>query len=160
MLFSNMILNHTNNFMDDQEPEILNSESSLDSSLWLNSQCQLLEKRQEEYLALSHELEMLNDIYNDMSTLTNNQQFLVDKSEQLITTTKTRLIQAENILHDSSLFYKRNIWLKTGLYFIIGSSVGIGTGGFGLLIGLKPAIAFAFGSGFGLFGASIAAVKI
>ena len=136
---------------------LLASDSSMDQSLWLSAHCDLLVKRQEEYLALSRELNSLNEIYNDIRELVGQQEEPLDQVEQLVlqTTERTEVAQAQ--LQQGSILQRSGLWLRVGLVVLVGTTIGAGAGGVAILIGLKPLAALALGSSCGLLVTGVAA---
>lgn len=132
-----------------------------DPNLWLNAHRESLERKQKEFSSLNREIEMLTEINKDLGKLVNNQQPLLDETEDHVLSSLQHSEKANSILDLAHRFQNSSLALKTGVYLAVGTALGSGIGSFGLLLGIKPILALSVGGGVGAVVSGItAAVKI
>lgn len=133
---------------------------SEDPNLWISSHCESLKKREQEYMELSQELEMLVEIHKDMESLVKQQQSPLDKTETYISDSLHQMLHSNIALNLAHKFQKSSTLIQTGGFLILGTALGSGIGSFALLIGIKPLMALAIGGGVGALISGMVATKI
>lgn len=122
-------------------------DSSYDSELWLTAHTQLLQQRQDKVSELSKDIEMLNEMYKDLNLRIESQQEDLNLLQDHIIVTEDKVITANKELATAQSLKSTNTSLKLILLGIATTGVAAGTGGIGLLIGLKPLSIFLISSG-------------
>jgi hypothetical protein len=122
-----------------EERHLLHStDSSYDSELWLTAHTQLLLKRQHEVSELSKDLEMLNEMYKDLNLRVESQQEDLNLLQDHVVAAGDKVVSANKELATAQSLKSSNISLKLVLLGIATTGIAAGSGGIGLLIGLKP----------------------
>jgi hypothetical protein len=130
-----------------------------DPELWLSAHCEFLENRQKEYASLFREIGMLAEMNNDFGKMTQDQQVSLDEIEEHVIESSKQSKNANRVLDLARKFQKSSIFLRSGVYLVIGTTLGSGIGSFGLLMGIKPIIALAIGGGLGALVSGVVVAK-
>lgn len=117
---------------------LFSSDSSYDSGLWMTAHTQLLEQRHNEISELSKDLTMLNEMYKDLNLRVESQQEDLNILEEVTIRTDNKIRNANKELGAAQSLRSSNFSLRILLLGTAATGIALGTGGIGLLIGLKP----------------------
>jgi hypothetical protein len=122
-----------------EEQHLLHStDSSYDSELWMTAHTQLLQQRQTKIMELGKDLELLNEMYKDLNLRVESQQEDLNLFQDRVITTEDKVVTANKELITAQSLKSSNASLKLILLGITVTGIATGTGGIGLLVGLKP----------------------
>lgn len=109
--------------------------------------------------SLHSDIEQIAEMVHDLNYLVEVQQSNLDIIDNHIDNTKVKIENTENIINDSSHYQTRSNKLKILGIVTLGTIIGTGLGGTGILLGLKPIIATISGGGLGFVTSYISFVK-
>lgn len=109
--------------------------------------------------SLHSDIEQIAEMVHDLNYLVEVQQSNLDIIDNNIDNTKVKIETTENIVNDSSQYQTRTNKLKIVGIITLGTIIGTGLGGTGILLGLKPIIATVSGGGLGFLASYISLAK-